>query len=137
MTHMSFELGRFEQGRCLVFFLEQSSLAKLVLFHQFNQMMEDGVKDVYRCCVQPHVINEPGENDYLGYRMDKRLVSLNVRHFDYKLVCEMERMIDITFKDYLIMDYLTVTYYLSHFIILLRMNGIVTRELIRLSIAWV
>ena len=85
-------------------------------------MMEDGVKDVYRCCVQPHVINEPGENDYLGYRMDKRLVSLNLHHFDYKLVCEMERMIDITFKDYLIMDdgdYLMVTYYLScHFIIL-------------------
>ena len=54
--------------------------------------------------------------------MDKRLVSLNLDHFDYKLVCEMERLIDINLKDYLIMDdrdYLTVTYYFScHFLIL-------------------
>ena len=92
LAHMSFELGRFELGRCLVFFLEQSSSAKMLLFHQFNQTMVDGVNDVYRCCVQPHIINE---NDYLGYRMDKSLVSLNLHHFDYKLVCEMERFIYI------------------------------------------
>ena len=65
LAHMSFELGRFKLARCLVFFLEQSSSAKMLLFHQFNQTMVDGVNDVYRCCVRPHVINEHGENDYL------------------------------------------------------------------------
>ena len=120
LTHMSFELERCQLARSLMFFREQSSSAKLLLFHQFHQMLEDGVKNVYRCCVQPHLINEHRENEYLGYRMDLRLVSLNLSHFDYKLVCEMERLIDINFKEYLIMDdgdYLTVTYH-CHFIIL-------------------
>ena len=86
--------------------------------------MIDGVRAVYSVCVQPHHINEYREVDYLGYRMDKQLASWNLFRFDWTLLLEMERMVDIVLKDYAIMDvgdYITVIYhilYISHIIIL-------------------
>ena len=65
--------------------------------------------------------------------MDKKMVSTNLHRFDWTLLVEMERMIDVVFKDYLIMDvgdYITVTYYIfCHLITLFfRMNGIAMKK---------
>ena len=49
LTHMSFELERSQLYRSVTFFREQSASAKLVLYHNFNQMMLDGVRNVYSC----------------------------------------------------------------------------------------
>ena len=70
LTHMSFELERSQLYRSVTFFREQSASAKLVLYHNFNQMMLDGVRNVYSCCVQRHLVNEHRETDYLGIQMD-------------------------------------------------------------------
>ena len=43
ITHMSFELDRNQLYRSVAFFHEQSSSAKLLLYHNFNQRMIDGV----------------------------------------------------------------------------------------------
>ena len=59
--------------------------------------MIDGVRTVYSSCVQPHHINEHREIDYLAYRMDKQLASSNLFRFDWILLLEMERMIDVFF----------------------------------------
>ena len=117
ITHMSFELERSQLPRSVTFFREQSSAAKLILYHNFNQRMIDGVRAVYSGCVQPHHINEHREVDYLGYRMDKQLASSNLFRFDWILLLEMERMIDVVFKDYAIMDVgdsITVIYYILY-----------------------
>ena len=126
ITHMSFELERNQLYRSVAFFHEQSSSAKLLLYHNFNQRMIDGVRAVYSVCVQPHHINEYREVDYLGYRMDKQLASSNLFRFDWTLLLEMERMVDIVFKDYAIMDigdYITVNIsyitYLTYYNIIL------------------
>ena len=87
---MSFELDRNQLYRSVAFFHEQSSSAKLLLYHNFNQRMIDGVRAVYSGCVQPHHINEYREVDYLGYRMDKQLASSNLFRFDWTLLLEME-----------------------------------------------
>ena len=83
--------------RSVTFFCEQSSAAKLIFYNIFNQRMIDGVRTVYSGCVQPHHINEHREVDYLGYRMDKQLASSNLFRFDWILLLEMERMIDVFF----------------------------------------
>ena len=47
--------------------------------------------------------------------MDKQLASSNLFRFDWILLLEMERLIDVVFKDYAIMDvgdYITVIYYI-------------------------
>ena len=123
---MSFELDRNQLYRCVAFFHEKSCSAKLFLYHNFNQRMIDGVRAVYSVCVQPHHINEYREVDYLGYRMDKQLASSNLFRFDWTLLLEMERMVNIVFKDYAIMDigdYITVNIsyitYLTYYNIIL------------------
>ena len=55
---MSFELDRNQLYRSVAFFHEQSLSAKLLLYHNFNQRMIDGVRAVYSVCVQPHHMNE-------------------------------------------------------------------------------
>ena len=60
-------------------------------------------------------------------------ISSSMIQFDWTLLVEMERMIDVIFRDYLIMDvgdYITVTYYIfCHLITLFfRMNGIATKK---------
>ena len=72
--------------------------------------MIDGVRTVYSGCVQPHHINEHREVDYLGYQMDKQLASSNLFRFDWILLLDMERMIDVVFKEYAI----TVIYYILY-----------------------
>ena len=49
LTHMFFELERSQWYRSVTFFCEQSASAKLVLYDNFNQMMLDGVRNVYSC----------------------------------------------------------------------------------------
>ena len=61
--------------------------------------------------------------------MDKQLASSNLFRFDWTLLLEMERMVDIDFKDYAIMDigdYITVNIsyitYLTYYNIILGWN---------------
>ena len=58
--------------------------------------------------------------------MDKQLASSNLFRFDWTLLLEMEKMVDIIFKDYAIMDvgdYITVNIsyitYLTYYNIIL------------------
>ena len=76
----------------------------MILFYEYNKLILDGLKNVYRACIQPHTINENREAEYLGFRMDQVLLSSNINHLDYNMVCKMEQKIDGIFKDYLLMD---------------------------------
>ena len=96
LTNMGAELERSNLIRCLKFYRDQSAAGKLVLFYEYNNLILDVLKNVYRACIQPYTIIENREAEYLGFR--------NINHFDYNRACKMEQKLDVIFKDSLLMD---------------------------------
>ena len=91
------ELYRLGMSSSLEVFNDQPAAGKLVLYYEFRKKIRHEVRECYRVSVEEYFMNADNVEDYLGYRVDPRLVDQEIerldeeytRKFRLKIACDL------------------------------------------------
>ena len=97
LTLWADELYRLGMSSSLEVFNDETVAGKLVLYYEFHKEIRRKVRRCYRLCVEEHFMNADGVEDYLGFRVDARLVEQEIeeldvvyaRKFKVKIACDL------------------------------------------------